>query len=274
MAHLDDRAVARLAPRARLDLKKVRLAVHGWKLGNPLAYKPDAGDLLGVACALANSGMPSGACVLDDVSGDRTARIVLILREDAPPRLLGMAAACAVADVIECALGAACAIRWPWDVALRMERGAPWLARVGAEADPAGRFTLLSLRLAFGRIAAAGAVAGDGAAPLLARADWREVLLARALHTLDVRLGALGGAERASGRRLLQEEWRERVLAPYHARIMSREGGWRAGAVERITPDGALLLRLADGERHACPPESVRAMAGLGWTTTGRGPVR
>ncbi|HEX8731451.1 MAG TPA: hypothetical protein VF725_05265 [Ktedonobacterales bacterium] len=270
MAHLDDRAVASLAPRARLDLKKVRLAVHGWKLGNPLTYKPGASDLLSVARALADSGLPSGALVLDDVSGNGATRLVLILREDEPPRLLAMAAACAVADVVEGALGAACAVRWPWDVALRA-RGAPWVCRVGVEGDLTGRFTLLSLRLAFGRI---GSMEESAAAPLLTRADWREVLLARALHTLDARLGALGGAERESEWRLLQEEWRERSLAPYRARITNHDGVCREGVVERITPDGALLLRLADGSRHACPPDDARAVAGLGWTTTGRGAAR
>lgn len=274
MTHVDDRAVAHLAPRARLDLKKVRLAVHGWKLGNPLAYKPGASDLVGVARALADAGLPSGACVLDDAGSDEAARLVLILREDEPPRLLAMAAACAVADVVEGALGAACAIRWPWDVALRSERGAPWVCRVGVEADPTARFTLLSLRLALGRIDAASGSIGDGSAPLFARTDWREVVLARALHTLDARLGALGGAEREAEQRLLQEEWRERSLAPYRARMQGRDGAWIAGAVERITPDGALLLRLADGARHTCPPEDARATAGLGWTTTGRGPAR
>lgn len=274
MTHVDDRAVAHLAPRARLDLKKVRLAVHGWKLGNPLAYKPGASDLVGVARALADAGLPSGACVLDDAGSDEAARLVLILREDEPPRLLAMAAACAVADVVEGALGAACAIRWPWDVALRSERGAPWVCRVGVEADPTARFTLLSLRLALGRIDAASESVGDGSAPLFARTDWREVVLARALHTLDARLGALGGAEREAEQRLLQEEWRERSLAPYRARMQGRDGAWIAGAVERITPDGALLLRLADGARHTCPPEDARATAGLGWTTTGRGPAR
>jgi len=50
----EDADVARTP--GRLDLKLLRLAVHGWWLGNPLVYKPGTADLGAVARELAGAG--------------------------------------------------------------------------------------------------------------------------------------------------------------------------------------------------------------------------
>lgn len=202
----------------RLDLKALRLAVHGWWLGNPLVYKPGAADLAGVARELAGSGVASGALVLDDtpVGSDHLVgphmggigaipdaaavpngeayqvHAILILRSPAvmAPTPVGMAAAQAIAEVAQGTLGRPCAVQGRWQVVLR-EGGAVALrlARVTVEQDE--DVTLLKMRLSLGRLLrAAQDYVNQPSTALFARADWREVFLARALHTLDGRLRA------------------------------------------------------------------------------------
>ncbi|HET9111860.1 MAG TPA: hypothetical protein VFN78_13605 [Ktedonobacterales bacterium] len=200
----------------RLDLKALRLAVHGWWLGNPLVYKPGAADLAGVARELSGAGVASGVIILDDTptDGDHSAEphagalsdaaavpsdeayevhAVLILRPPAPMSHtpLGMAAAAVIAEVAEGSLGRPCSVQGRWQVILRESGGvASRLARVAVEQDE--DVALLEMRLSLGRLW--GATQDDASQPttaLFTRADWREVFLARALHTLDGRLRAV-----------------------------------------------------------------------------------
>ena len=226
-------APSRSQPQPRpLNLKAMRLAVHGWWLGNPLVYKPGVADLIAVARELAGAGAASGTLVLSDTPAgsdrpasdrpasdrpasdgtgtlsdadatshdavhtdhaddtDYTVHAVLILRPPmAMPRTpLGVAAAQSVAEVAQATLGRSCAVRWRWQVVLRDgSRGASRLCRVSVEQNVDA--ALVDMRLALGRL---WQVAEDGAGQpstaLFARADWREVFLARVLHTLDGRL--------------------------------------------------------------------------------------
>lgn len=202
-----ERAVSTADPE-HLDLKALRLAVHGWWLGNPLAYKPGAADLSAVARELAAAGAASGTLVLSDApacgdhdgagNGPRVdaaathvsvVHAILILRPPMPSAALGMAAAQSVAEVAQSALGRPCSIRWRWQVILRTDDcESRLLCRISVEEGKDVAF--VDLRLALGSLAAAGRDLDQPAPPLFARADWREVFLARVLHALDTRLRA------------------------------------------------------------------------------------
>jgi hypothetical protein len=198
-----------------LDLKALRLAVHGWWLGNPLVYKPGVADLPAVARELAGTGATSGTLVLSDTpagsgcpSDDGTSTLtdteaishdaihtihavhaVLILRPPPLPRTpLGAAAAQAVAEVAQATLGQTCTVRWRWQVVLGDGgRGASRLSRVSVEEDE--DVALVDTRFALDRLwHAARDNGGKAPVTLFARSDWREVFLARVLHTLDGRL--------------------------------------------------------------------------------------
>lgn len=180
----------------RLNLKALRLATHGWYLGNPLIYKPGATDLLAIARELASAGSPSGALALNDTQmvGDvpqhTEAHGVLILRPAAPSAQVGLLAARSVAEVAEVALGRACAVQGQWDVVLPTgdEQATRYLCRISVEARE--DVTLAELRFALDQMWAAGWQAAQPETGFFARADWREVFLARTLHTLDGRLHA------------------------------------------------------------------------------------
>lgn len=177
------------------NVKALRLATHGWWLGNPLAYKPGAADLTSVARELARAGSASGTLVLGGASREWVESI-LILRLAISRATLAAAAATAIADVAREMLGGSCSVEerdGEWVILVMGAAHSTAIARVSLEDE--GEATLLGLRLAFGALWEAGHDAdGQPLSPLLARPDWREVFLARALHTLDVRLKALSPA--------------------------------------------------------------------------------
>jgi hypothetical protein len=116
-----------------LDLKLLRMAVHGWWLGNPLVYKPETSDLDKLARELAGAGAQSGTLVLGhgwsadataadpDGEGWEKVRLMLILRPKTPRAQTGMAAALTMAEVAQEAARCACTIQHHWEVVL--ERG-------------------------------------------------------------------------------------------------------------------------------------------------------
>ncbi len=278
---------------ARLDLKTLRMATHGWRLGAAVVYKPGARDLSAIARELASAGVASGALIVDDApAGGSTARDArpehvehptavrtLLIVRDAPPRpQLGMAAATAVAEVVENALGRPCAVAWPWDVGLRTGGADGTLARlcrISVEVDTARDVAYVGLRFALARIWSARRVAraaGEApGAPLFSNENWREIMLARALHALDVRMSALVTALPAESaeRAALAREWRRRVVAPRRVVIAGADGGRATGCGLGIAPDGALLVRPALCSDDAAPRrftlDDVVQAWGVGW---------
>lgn len=183
----------------RLDLKALRIGLHGWWLGNPLVYKPGAADLIGIARELANAGATSGTLILSDLSDANEdchdqVRAILILRLPELPELpeqLGETAAHCVAEVIEGAFGRPCVIQERWEIAINDRTPPMGVCQLTVEAHDSVAF--LDMRLDLGRLLSMEReqVSDGPAAALLARPDWREVLLARVLHALDVRLSSL-----------------------------------------------------------------------------------
>jgi len=180
----------------RLDLKALRIGLHGWWLGNPLVYKPGAADLVGIARELASAGAASGTLVLSDTAvahEDCRDQVwaILILRLPETPEQLGEAAAHSIAEVIEGASGHPCVVHEQWEIAIRDRTPPLRVCQLQGVAHDGVAF--LDMGLDLGRLSAMEReqVSDGPAAALLARPDWREVLLARVLHTLDVRLSSL-----------------------------------------------------------------------------------
>ena len=180
----------------RLDLKALRIGLHGWWLGNPLVYKPGAADPGAIARELASAGAASGTLVLSNTADANEdcrdlMRAILILRLPEPPEQIGEAAAHSIAEVIEGAFGHPCVIHEQWEIALRSRTPPLRVCQLEVEAHDGVDF--LDIRLDLGRFSAMDQeqVSDGPAAALLARPDWREVLLARVLHALDVRLSSL-----------------------------------------------------------------------------------
>lgn len=270
---------------ARLDLKTLRLSTHGWRLGATLVYKPGVRDLIAVARELASAGLPSGALLLDDTAEHGPAsrdaqspypasvRMALIVRERVTRAELGMAAACSVAEVVEGALGRPCAIAWPWDVGLRASGAISRICRIAVEMDPAQDVAYVSLRFALARLwhaqRATRATGDIPASALFARDHWREMTLARVLHTFDARLSSLTASYAAdphAARLALEQDWRRRVAIPQRAVIAGCDGSRMSGVETQLAPDGALLVRQAP---HAAPQRYTQddgaQLWGVGW---------
>ncbi|HEY7975833.1 MAG TPA: hypothetical protein VID72_10850 [Ktedonobacterales bacterium] len=196
MAHSDhDRFASDALVDTRLNLKALRLATHGWSLGNPLVYKPGVADLGAVARELASAGTPTGALVLNDTqaSSDNqhaTVHAALILPpQPTQAQPVGMLVARGVAAVASAALSRPCAVRRRWDVIVRSDECATRrLCRVAVEQRE--DWTLVELWFALDQIWAARPQNAQPTETLFARPDWREVLLARTLHALDGQLCA------------------------------------------------------------------------------------
>lgn len=196
-------APKRIPPRAgrRLDMKSLRFAVHGWWLGNPLVYQPGTVDLCAVARKLADAGAASGTLIVgderdteqtlpdDDATCHDFIQAVLILRLPMPHALLGKIAAVAVAEVAEAMIGQTCAVQQEWDVIIHDGQSRPRLCHITVE-DRSG-VSFLGLRLALEPLWVAGQGASQPPTALLTRPDWREIFLARVLHTIDVRLHSM-----------------------------------------------------------------------------------
>ncbi|HEX2350487.1 MAG TPA: hypothetical protein VHI51_18775, partial [Ktedonobacterales bacterium] len=178
-----------------------------------------------------------------------------------------------VAEVVEGALGRPCAIAWPWDVGLCAGGAMSHLCRIAVEMDPDQEVAYVSLRLALARLwhaqRATRAAGETPASALFTRDHWREMLLARALHTFDTRLSALTAAhatEHDDARLALEQDWRRRVATPQRVVVVGCDSACVRGLETQLAPDGALLVRQAP---HAAPQrytqDDVVQLWGVGW---------
>lgn len=216
-------------PHTRLDLKALRMAVHGWWLGNPLVYKPGASDLMAVARELSAAGVASGAIIVSDAPAALAAArpvpapaarpssyldqiaAVLVLRPPLPlsrseslPSGAALEAAVLIAvaettrDVLSHDVSDVRIEYQPPRVILGPAGDQPTAELCSVEVDQHADVAYVSLRLALGQLRLAG-VAGNQdegeqlatGARFLARSDWREIYLARVLHALEGRIREL-----------------------------------------------------------------------------------
>lgn len=192
----------------RLDLKALRMAVHGWWLGNPLVYKSGVADLVAVARELAAAGAASGTIVISDspastvpplASHPLEIEAVLILRPPLPlpHTALGEAALHAVAETAQSVLGldadfpSSCAIRWPSEVVLSLPGDQSTVRLCSVDVQEQTDVAYVGLWLALDHLRIVGMAGRDDEEwlarqiALFVRPDWREVFLARVLHALE-----------------------------------------------------------------------------------------
>lgn len=243
---------------APLDVEALRRELAGLLLGGRVVYLPEVGSTNTLAGELARSGAAEGTLVTTDYQTAGRGRVgrvwkerpnqqlalSLILRPSFPPHYLVMASALAVVEAIEAATGARAEIKWPNDallggrkicgILIEMSEGVAVLG-IGVSMngelgdDPELRDRATTLAAALGHPVS------------------RETLAIEALRRLDARYAALQvGGEQA--RRVVRDEWRARLATlGRHVTIRQRETTLR-GLAEDVDDDGALLLRLDDGQ--------------------------
>lgn len=257
---LDDGADAPL----RVDL--LREGLRGVTLGNPLIYLPAVDSTNTYASALARNGAGEGALVTTDhqtAGRGRAGRswkplpnqqliLSFLLRPSFPPHFLVMASALAVAEAIEETTELHAEIKWPNDVLIGGRKVC------GVLIETSDGVAVLGMGLN-----ANGSLDGDpelaARATTLAAATGqpisRETLAIALIRALDARYGDLreGGAE---AQRALRDQWRARLVTLGHRATIrqsppNEDAPPIEGLAEDVDADGALLLRLDNGQRMA-----------------------
>lgn len=243
---------------APLDVEALRRELAGLLLGGRVVYLPEVGSTNTLAGELARGGGAEGTLVTTDYQTAGRGRVgrnwkerpnqqlalSLILRPSFPPQYLVMASALAVVEAIEAVTGARAEIKWPNDallggrkvcgILIEMSEGVAVLGigvNVNGELgdDPELRDRATTLAAALGHPVS------------------REALAVQTLRRLDARYTALQtGAEQA--RRAVRDAWRARLATLGRRAIIRQRETTLEGLAEDVDDDGALLLRLDDGQ--------------------------
>lgn len=241
-----------------LDVEALRRGLAGLQLGGRVVYAPEVGSTNTLAGELASDGAAEGTLVTTDFQTagrgrvgrvwkerpNRQLALSLILRPGFPPHFLVMASALAVAQGIEAITGAQPDIKWPNDVLLHgrkvcgalveMSEGVAILGigvnvngELGDDPELQGRATTL--------------------AAALGHPVSREALAVEIVRRLDARYAALqtGGA---AVQRELRGAWRARLVTLGQRVAIRQREATLHGLAEEVADDGALLLRLDDGQ--------------------------
>lgn len=240
-----------------LDAEALRRELAGLRLGQPLIYLPEIGSTNTYAGELARTGAAEGTLVTTDhqtAGRGRVGRVwkamprqqlalSLILRPTFPPHLLVMASALAVAQAIEQVTGARPDIKWPNDVLLGGRKVCGILIETSDGAATLGMGVNVNGALDDDTELAARATT---LAAATGRAVSREALAAEIVRRLDARyLDLLEGG--VSARRRLRAEWRARLVTLGRRATIRQRETTLVGLAEDVDDDGALLLRLDDG---------------------------
>jgi BirA family biotin operon repressor/biotin-[acetyl-CoA-carboxylase] ligase len=251
---------------APLDERALRERLAALPLGRPLIYLPVVGSTNSHAMELARAEAAEGTLVVTDEQPEgrgrvgrtwrsmprRQALLSLVLRPAFPPQLLVMAAALAVAQVVEDATGTTPEIKWPNDVLAGGRKLCGILIETGADAA-GGAFAILGIGLNVnGTFAGDGELAGRAAtlADLASHDLVREQVIAELIAAVNVLYQELRDGGEA-GREMVWGRWRAR-LATLGRQVRIAQGTLaEEGLAEDVDADGALLLRRADGSRVA-----------------------
>jgi BirA family biotin operon repressor/biotin-[acetyl-CoA-carboxylase] ligase len=233
-------------------------------IGNPLIYLPMVGSTNSYAAELARAGAPDGALVLADEQPEGRGRVgrrwrsmpcqqillSLVLRPPFPVPFLVMAAALAVAETIEEIVGVRTAIKWPNDVLHAERKLCGILIETGT--SEAGAHAILGIGLNVN-----GSLAGDhelgATATTVAEAVGHPIsrealalMLLRRLNRLYASLSTGGAPSQAA----LRDAWRARLVTLGRTARITQGDTTIEGTAVDVDDDGALLLRLPDGEQH------------------------
>jgi BirA family biotin operon repressor/biotin-[acetyl-CoA-carboxylase] ligase len=244
-----------------LDLAALHAALDGLRLGTPLRYFPALASTNTHAAELARDGAAEGTLVTTD---DQTAgrgrvgrvwkshpnqnlALSLVLRPNFPPQYLVMASSLAVAGAIEEVAGLRAAIKWPNDVLVDGRKvcgilieTSPGYAILGIGVNVNGSYADDA------ELAARATTLADAAGRPLSR----ETLLFALLRRLDGLYATLA-TDGEPARQQIRAEWRARLVTLGRAVTIRQGDSALTGVAEGVDPDGALLLRLTDGELRA-----------------------
>ncbi len=248
---------------APLDERDLRERLAALLLGHPLIYLPVVGSTNTHALELARQGAAEGTLIVTDDQPEgrgrvgrvwramprRQALLSLVLRPEFPPHFLVMAAALAVARVVEDMTGREPEIKWPNDVLEEGRKLCGILIETGADAA-GGAFAILGIGLNVN-----GSLAGDpdlaGRAATLADLAGHNLERERVIADLVARVSQQYETLRAgaAGRESVWSAWRGR-LATLGRQVRVAQGRREvAGIADDVDADGALLLRRDDGSR-------------------------
>jgi BirA family biotin operon repressor/biotin-[acetyl-CoA-carboxylase] ligase len=248
---------------APLDMAAIRHGLRDIELGSPLIYLPEVNSTNTYAADLARSGAPEGAIIFTDhqtAGRGRAGRswkplpnqqliLSIVLRPAFPAHFLVMASAVAVAEAIEEALaswgGAQVTIKWPNDVLVNGRKVCGVLIETSDSTAILGMGINVNGALDDPELAARATTLAAEIGGSLEREPLAINLISR-LDTLYRALNAGG----ASAQSELRDRWRAR-LATLGQRVTIRQtpslGKLLEGFAEDVDQDGALLLRLDDG---------------------------
>src|SRR5262249_10040531 len=246
-------------PAPRLDIAALEAALQGLRLGAPLVYFPAVPSTNTHAARLAQEGAPEGTLVTTD---DQTAgrgrvgrawrslpgrqlALSLVLRPTFSPHLLVPASALAVAEAIE-AMGLVATIKWPNDVQVDGRK----VCGILIETSPG--YAVLGIGLNVNGSLADDPELTSRATTLADVAGYeiaREALAGVLLRRLDALYAALStGGEQA--RVALRATWRARLVTLGRRITIVQQEETLTGVAEDVDANGALLLRMDDGELH------------------------
>jgi BirA family transcriptional regulator, biotin operon repressor / biotin---[acetyl-CoA-carboxylase] ligase len=237
------------------DVEQVQSRLATGELVWSVRYVPVCASTQDLARAAAAEGVAQGLVVVTDeqragrgragrswVAPARTALLFSVVLR--PPvdliALLPLLAGVVIAGGIEGATGARADLKWPNDVLLNDRK----LAGILIE-HPAGSAVVLGVGI---NVNQAGDRLPEGATSLLAELGKpveREILLAAILNDLG---NAYERADR-EGVDWIVPAWRSRSRMLGRPVRVNRQGTMTEGIAEEIAPDGALVVRLFDGQR-------------------------
>jgi len=249
-----------------LDIRQVEALLTTAYVGRSLAYHPLTDSTNRVAKELAGHGAPDGTLVIADAQSAGRGRLgrqwlsppntnLLMsllfyppLRPDQAQRMT-MVCALAAADSVAQVTGLAPQLKWPNDLLLGGIKVGGILTELGLRGGELAYTVVgigLNVNLAREQLPEELRPLATSVAQELGRPVSREALLAAFLQGVEVRYDRLKAGESP------MQEWAARLATlGQWVQVSEAQGAWQAeGLAESVDEDGALWLRLADGERR------------------------
>lgn len=243
---------------APLDAEALRRGLVGLRLPLSVIYEEEIGSTNTYAGELVRQGAAEGTLVTTDLQTAGRGRVgrvwkerrnqqlalSLVLRPTFPPHYLVMASALAVAQAIEAVTNLRPDIKWPNDVLLGGRKVC------GILIETSEGVAVLGIGVNVNGSVEDDPEIGQRATTLqatLGRPVSREALAIEMLKRLDSRYGDLQ-EDGVAARRALRGAWRERLVTLGRRATVRQRDSVLEGLAQEVDDDGALLLRMDDGQ--------------------------
>jgi BirA family biotin operon repressor/biotin-[acetyl-CoA-carboxylase] ligase len=244
-----------------LSVPAIRHSLGTEFVGQSLYFWPQVGSTNEEARRLAREGAPEGTLVLTEYQESGRGRLdrrwvappasslllSLVFRPPLAPhqiQRLTMACGLAVAEAIESETGLTVGLKWPNDIVVERAKLGGILTEIelqGQRVDYAVVGIGLNVNLDPGRLPEDLLASATSLSHLLGHDVARLPLLRRLLQAIEARYLALRTG------RSPHSEWTERLVNLGRPVVVSTPGSDLQGVAEGVNPEGALLVRLADG---------------------------